>query len=188
MYKTKKEAMVIKKFKQKPAKNIEIEGDGKADELEIDHLCVNLRECSMVEFRPRMDSGRVWLMKTEHVIYSVRLKLDNWWYDDIWIYPTNYSLFGAGSYMPWVLFGKTSEFTKRTQRIVLSRITWYYFIVNQVETVSLNEIRQHFSASIAKVLQRTLNITKREYDELLVFAYASGPILQNFVSTGRGFS
>ena len=59
MYKTKKEAMVIKKFKQKPAKNIEIEGDGKADELEIDHLCVNLRECSMVEFRPRMDSGQV---------------------------------------------------------------------------------------------------------------------------------
>ena len=37
--------------------------------------------------------------------------------------------------------------------------------VNQVETVSLNEIRQHFSASIAKVLQRTLKITKREYDE-----------------------
>ena len=158
MYKTKKEAMVIKKFKQKPAKNIEIEGDGKADELEIDHLCVNLRECSMVEFRPRMDSGRVWLMKTEYVIYSVRLRLDNWWY------PTNYSLFGTGSYMPWVLSGKASEFTKRTQRIVLSRITWYYLVVNQVETVSLNEIRQHFSASIAKVLQRTLNITKREYD------------------------
>ena len=80
MYKTKKEAMVIKKFKQKPAKNIEIEGDRKAVELEIDHLCVNLRECSMVEFRPRMDSGRVWLMKTEYVIYSVRLKLDIWCY------------------------------------------------------------------------------------------------------------
>ena len=80
MYKTKKEAMVIKKFKQKSAKNIEVEGDRKAVELEIDHLCVNLRECSMVEFRPRMDSGRVWLMKKEYVIYSVRLILHNWWY------------------------------------------------------------------------------------------------------------
>ena len=58
MYKIKKEALIIKKFREQGPKKIETDEVGKPVEKE-NQPCVKLTEGSMAEFRPRMDSGRV---------------------------------------------------------------------------------------------------------------------------------
>ena len=59
MYKIKKEALIIKKFREEGPKKIETDEVGKPVEKE-NQPCVKLTEGhgSMAEFRPRMDSGR----------------------------------------------------------------------------------------------------------------------------------